>query len=368
MNKIIYSIFLIASTIIGLGIFILPYALSKSGIYFWIWFLIVPILMFLVHLSYSEIIFQVEEKHNLPGLAEKILGKNYKNIVWIIDFIGNLLVFISYYLALSNFTKILIPIDNDLFIKIFYALLVILIIFFSTNPFAKVEFLLGLLMVLIFLFLGFYFLPKTEFSNFKIEFLNPWLSYGILVFAFTGYSSLQMVYDLIGKNKNKMLIINLISIFLISLLYLIFTASIYGVFGKNVSPTILENLKNIDNKIIPISVAILAILNIFTTFIALAFYLKRGLQFDYKIKHIYSWLIVSFFVLILTFLNLADIAKLVSLIGSIFLGFNLFILLLCYLRLKEYQYFKIPKFLIIILMIILILGIGVGIISEYMGG
>ena len=368
MNKFITSIFLITSTIIGLGVFVLPYTLANSGFYFWIWFLIVPFLIFIVHLAYSEIIFQIEEKHNLPGLAEKILGKKWKNLVWLIDFLGILFVFASYYLALSKFTNLIFSFNNSLIIQLLYAVLVIFIILFPINPFSKIESALAFLMILIFLYLSFYFLPQVNLSNFKIEFINPWLSYGVLIFAYTGYSSLQMVYDIIGKNKKTMLWVNLASILLVTFLYLLFIISIYGTFGVNVSSTTLENLKDISAKYITVIVSLLAILNILTTFIALAFYLKRGLIFDYNINPVLAWLFIGLSLITIPFLGLENIAKLVSLTGSIFLGFNLFILFLSYLKLKNYIYFKIPKFLVIILMILLAFGWIVGILSEYMGG
>ncbi len=368
MIKFLSSVFLITSTIIGLGVFILPYTLAQSGVYFWIWFLIVPLLIFYVHLAYSEIIFQIEEKHNLPGLSEKILGKNWKNLVWLIDFLGILFVFSSYYLALTKFTNLIFHFNNELLISLFYAFLVIIIILLSVNPFSKIEGILAFFMILLFLILGIYFLPQINPGNFKTEFLNPWLSYGVLIFAYTGYSSLQMVYDIIGKNKKLMLGINVVAILLVTLLYLLFIVSIYGTFGKNVSSTALENLKGTANNFIVRAVSVLAILNILTTFIALAFYLKRGLIFDYNINNILSWLIISLTIVIIPFLKLENIAKLVSLTGSVFLGFNLFVLLLCYLRLKNYIYFKIPKFLIIILLILLVYGWVIGILSEIMGG
>jgi len=368
MTNFLNSVFLITSTIIGLGVFILPYTLAKSGIYYWFWFLIVPVLIFFVHLVYSEIIFQIEEKHNLPGLSARILGRNWKNFVWFIDFLGNILVFASYYIALYKFTIVIFPFNNPLLIKLFYAFLVILIILPSVNFLSDIEGILGFFMILIFLGLSIYFLPYLNLSNFKIEFLNPWLSYGVLIFAYTGYSSLQMVYDIIGKNKKTMFWINLISIFLVFCIYFLFTVSIYGAFGKDVSVMVIENIKNLPSKFIVLTVAFLAIFNIFTTFIALAFYLKRGLIFDYKINSILAWFIISSTIIVIPFLKLENIAKLISLTGSIFLGFNLFVLLLCYLNLKNYLYFKIPRFLVIILSLILALGWIIGILSEYMGG
>jgi len=118
-SKILESIFLIVSTVVGLGMLILPYAFLKSGIYFLIYFLVLSISIFILHLIYSEIIFQVEKKHNLPGLASQIIDKRFKTPVWFFDFFGIQLVFWAYLMALSKFTNLIFPIDPIL-IKIFY--------------------------------------------------------------------------------------------------------------------------------------------------------------------------------------------------------------------------------------------------------
>lgn len=365
MINFIESILIIISTIIGLGVFVLPYAFVHSGFYFWVWFLLVVMSFFLLHLIYSEIIFQVKEKHNLPGLAGKILGEKFKKYVWVLDFFGTQLVFWAYLLAIPAIINSFFAI-NPLLIKIFIALFVILIIFLKINPFAKVESTLAVLLLLLFIFLISIFLPQVDFKNIQAASFNPFISYGVLIFAFTGYSSLQIVYDLIGENKKKMLAINLIALFLISLIYLLFTIAIVGIVGENISPETFSSLKNrVDIKILTLA-GILAFLNIFTTFIALAFYLKRGLNVDFGLSESKSWVLTSLPILCFIFLNLENLAKLISAIGSLFIGLNLIIVLLCYLKLKEKKYFKIPNALVYLMLIFYVVGFIVGILGEFL--
>ncbi|GIW66218.1 MAG: hypothetical protein KatS3mg095_0116 [Candidatus Parcubacteria bacterium] len=102
MKNNLISILILVSTIIGLGIFILPYSALKSGIYFYFWLLVIPILYFILHLAYGEIIFQIQEKHNLPYLVSKIINPKLKIPVWLIDIVGLTMVFFSLFNCYSR--------------------------------------------------------------------------------------------------------------------------------------------------------------------------------------------------------------------------------------------------------------------------
>ncbi|MGC8981903.1 MAG: hypothetical protein ACP5JU_03075 [Minisyncoccia bacterium] len=355
MSKILESIFLIVSTIVGLGMLILPYAFLKSGIYFLIWFFILITGIFILHLIYSEIIFQIEKKHNLPGLASSIIDKRLKIPVWVFDFWGMEFVFLAYLMALSKFTNIIFQF-NPFFIKPFYSIFVIIIIFLSLDPFIKIESSLAFFEILFPIFLSFYLLPKIDLKNLNFNFGNPVLSYGIILFSLAGYSSLQMVYDLIGKDKDKFLKINLISILIIGITYLLFTFSVAGVLGKNISEETLTSLSKILNPYIFLIILVLTSLSIITTFVSLAFYLKRGLIDDFNLNPYLSWFLVSLPIITFSFFHSESLANLASFIGSIFIGLNLIIIFVSYLKLKEVKYFKIPKY--VVKFLIFLLGIG----------
>lgn len=367
MINLIESILIIISTIIGLGVFVLPYAFLKSGIFYWLWFVLVILSFFILHFAYSEIIFQVKKKHNLPGLAAEILGEKFKKYIWFIDFTGTQLVFWAYLIAIPNILNPIISID-PFFIKLLTAIFVILIIFLKINPFTKLDSLLSILLLLIFIFLTINFLPQIKIENIThISPTNPLISYGILIFSFTGYSSLQIVYDLIGIDKKKFFIINLVSLLLVGLLYALFTISIVGILGNKVSPETTSALKGTIADEFLTLIVILALLNIFTTFIALAFYLKRGLITDFNLNENLSWFLTSLPILIFSFLAFNNLAKLISTIGSLFIGFNVIVIFICYLKLKQKDFFVLPKSLILLSTLFYVIGLIIGILAEFLG-
>lgn len=360
MTKTIEAVFLIVSTIVGFGVFVLPHALSLSGIFFWLWFLLLIPVIYLLHLAYGEIIFQTESKHNLPGLASKFLGEKFKVPVWLFDFIGNQLVFLVFLIAVSIFVSIIFPIPL-IFTKLALFFIVLIVTYFSINPFAKIESVLSLVLIGLFLFVSFYLFPQINLENLFATVENfgntsLFFSYGILVFALTGYTSIPLVYDLIGKNKKIFQRVNIWALAIVFVLYLLYTISVYGVLGDKVSEESLKSLANVLPGNLIISIVLLAVVSIFTTFLSLAFYLKRGLIDDFGIKRKTAWLLTCLPILFFSVMPLEKVGALANIIGTLFIGVNLIVLLMCYQKIKEAKYFNVSKWVVWVL--IAVFGIG----------
>jgi hypothetical protein len=109
--------------------------------------------------------------------------------------------------------------------------------------------------------------------------------------------------------------------------------------------------------------SILTIL-IFITFVDMAFYLKRGLIYDYKLSPNLANIILFFSILPLVFFEPFSLIKLISLVSEIFLGFNMLIICLIYLKLKDKIYFKFSNYLIWSLILIFLFGIIYGLLLQ----
>ncbi len=358
------SFFIIVSTIIGLGVFVLPYTFSKSGYYFFLWLIFIFFIFLVLHLIFGEILFQTKEKHNLPGLVSLYLHPKLKHLVWVSDYFGMLGVFLIYFIALAKFWSLITTI-NPVIIKFLFALFNFYFIFKKLSIFARFETILSLSILFIFLIISFFLLPKFSLENLKQSFFNPkepLLPYGILIFAFSGTSALPLVYDLIGKNKKSYFKVNFFALLIISFLYLIYALVVVGFLGQKVSEESLQSLAPHFPFLFLFSAVLLVTLNI--TFVDFAFYLKRGLIYDYNLSEKYADLVLIFSILPLVFWEPLGLIKLIDLISSIFLGFNLLMISLIYLKLKQKEYFKIPSFLIIFLSLVFVLGIIHGILPK----
>jgi hypothetical protein len=353
--------FVIVSTIIGLGIFVLPYSFWQSGSYFFFWLIFWFFAFLILHLIFGEILFQTKEKHNLPGLAGIYLHPLMKHLVWFFDYFGMLGVFLIYFIALSKFWSLILPL-NPLIIKILFALFNLYFIFKDLRIFSQMESILTTGILIVFFLIVFMILPNFNFQNINLALKNnfqPILPYGILLFALSGTSALPIVFDLIGENKKSYLKINFLALLTIVLLYFIYTLVVIGFLGGKVSEESLQSLSPYLPKLFLIFAVLFVTLNI--TFVDMAFYLKRGLIYDYKISPKIVNLIIFFSILPLAFFEPLSLIELIGLVSEIFLGFNLLILSLIYLKLKKKEYFILPNFLVIVLALIFLSGIIYGI-------
>ena len=98
MKRFLCATAVLMATIVGVGMFSLPYAGAQSGFLIVAAFLfILTSIMVLLHLLYGEIVSRTKEKHRLVGYANYYLGKIGKRIVSfsvIIGLYGSLLVYI----------------------------------------------------------------------------------------------------------------------------------------------------------------------------------------------------------------------------------------------------------------------------------
>jgi amino acid permease len=364
LNNNFKAYFIIVSTVIGLGIFVLPYVFWQSGFYFLFWLIFLFLVSFVLHLIFGEILFQTSEKHNLPGLAGIYLHPQLKHLVWFFDYFGMLGVFLIYFIALAKFWSLILPI-SPLLIKIIFALFNLYFILKDIRIFAQMETILTIGILIVSLFIVASILPKVNLTNINLALKNnfqPLLPYGALLFAFAGTSALPVVFDLIGKNKKPFFKINFYALLTIAFLYLIYTLVVVGFLDGQVSEESLQSLAPYFPKLFLLFAVLFVTFNI--TFVDMAFYLKRGLIYDYKLSPKLANLIIIFSILPLTFFEPLSLIELIGIVSEIFLGFNLLILALIYLKLKEKQYFNLPKILVIILALIFLSGIVYGILPK----
>ena len=98
-------------TIIGAGVFGIPYVVAKSGILISLfYFLILGALVLFLHLCLGEVVLRTKEKHRLVGYTEKYLGKKAKILVTISVIIGTVGALLVYIILGGDFLKIIFPV------------------------------------------------------------------------------------------------------------------------------------------------------------------------------------------------------------------------------------------------------------------
>ena len=355
--KIIYAIATLSGTIIGVGLFSLPYITSKVG--FWVilgYFLVLGTLVILVHLFFGELALKTPDFKRLPGFASYYLGNWGERIALISTILGVFGAILAYLIVGGEFlTNLLSPVfgGNNLLYTLLYFSLGASLIFFGIKAISKVEF-WGLILFFVILFLIFLkgkYLINIEnlflIRNWELGIRNWFLPYGPILFSLWGASLIPEVEEMLRENKKLLPKIILISILIPILVYLFFIYLILGITGPQTTESALSGLRNfLGDRIVSLAL-FFGVLTTFTSFIALGLTLRKVFWYDLKIEKNFAWLITCFFPLILFLIGVKQFIPVISFVGGVMLGIDGILILLMYRKIKPKQILVYPLFLIL---------------------
>jgi amino acid permease len=360
-------------TIIGAGVFGIPYVMAKSGIVFCLfYFLILGTVVLILHLFFGEIILRTKQKYRLIGYTEKYLGKKAKILVsfsTILGTIGSLLVYI---ILINNFLKIILPeYINPLYVSLILLAVLSFFVFSGIKRISRVQFLMNMCFFGAIFLLFFNALPKIDINNFiLIDSENIFLPYGVILFSLVGWNAIPGVEKILFKKKNlRKVIFQAMAICIC--FYFFFGLFISGVTGGETSQDAFQGLVPFLGQKAMILGAIFGLFAVSTSFLTSANYLKNTLIFDYKIPSLISFNLVIFVPLILFLIGFRQFIWVVAFIGT-FMGLvDGTVISLIYKKAKKYgdripEYnLNVPKCLFYSTMTILFFGAFIEIINYF---
>ena len=200
---------ILTGTIIGVGLFSLPYITAKVGIFTMLfYFLVLGIVTSLIGLFYGEIALRTKGLHRLPGYAEKYLGKRAKIIAFISSSLGLTGAILAYLIIGGRFLESILQScfgGSDFIYVLIFFLAGAILTYFGIGSIAKVE---SFLLILFFFILGFIFyksfwiIDVENLLNFDIKYL--FLPYGAILFSLSGTTLIPEVKEMLSKNPKKL--------------------------------------------------------------------------------------------------------------------------------------------------------------------
>lgn len=369
----IFALTILTGTIIGAGIFAIPYVVSKSGIIPGIFYLLLlGFVVLLIHLFFGEIVLRTKEKHRLPGFAQKYLGNRGKSLATFSDFFGIIGALLAYIIIGGDFLRMILllffPVLSELpflYFNLFFWAILSFFIFLGIKLIARIQFLMNIALFLVIFLIFIFALPEINFQNFVL--INPnyfFLPYGVILFSLFGWSAIPEMREILESQKEKKNLKKIIitaSVIVFSL-YSLFFLAVVGVSGGKTSPEAFQGLLPFLGPQIIILGTLFGFLAIATSFLILGNYLKNVLIYDFKISKYLSVLLACGLPLILFLLGFRDFIGVIGFIGTIVGAISGIIIILIFKKAKslgdrqpEYD-LKIPLFLLYFLIIILVLG------------
>ncbi len=369
MNKnFFYATAVLIGTIVGAGVFSIPFVAAQSGFLIGAVFLVVLTgVSLLIHLIYGEIVCRTKEKHRLVGYAEHYLGKKGKAVITfsvLFGLYGSLLVYII--ISGEFLSAIFSPLFGGapfVYSLIFFAVGA-LAVFMGLALIERLELVMALFLILVIFLIFFSGLPQLDISNLEtINLKHFFLPYGVILWALAGGAAIPEIKEIIkldGKRYKKVIIWGTI---IPAVLYFLFMFMVVGVTGPATSTEAIKGLANFLGRGIIILGAIFGALAAISSFFILGLCLKKVFWYDYKINKHLSWFLVCSVPLIAFLLGLREFIPIIGFLGVVLGAIEGTALVLIYKKAKklgnrepEYS-LKIPKIITYALIGVFILGL-----------
>jgi tyrosine-specific transport protein len=366
--KLVYAIATLSGTIIGVGLFSLPYITSKVG--FWVmlgYFLVLGALVILIHSFFGELALKTPDFKRLPGFAKIYLGNWGERIALISTILGIFGAILAYLIVGGEFlTELLSPIlgGGSLFWTIIYFLAGAILIFLGIKAISKIEF-WGLILFFLVLLLIFFrakglinienlFLVNSHWSLVKSHLFLP---YGPILFSLWGATLIPEIEEMLGEKKELIRKIIPLAILIPIFVYLFFIYLILGITGPQTTESALIGLRNfLGDRIVSLAL-FFGVLTTFTSFITLGLTLKKVFWYDLKIEKNLALVITCFIPLILFLIGVKQFIPVISFVGGVMLGIDGILILLMYHKKIKNQKSKIKNLLVYPLILIFLGGI-----------
>jgi amino acid permease len=368
-GKYLLAIFTLIGTIVGAGIFGLPYIASKAGLFLTLLYMVIVVIVAsLMHLFFAEIILRTKDRLLLPGLTKKYLGKKAEIIV-VISLIVGLTGSLFAYITLSgSFLKILtnsfINISENILAVVAWVFLSLLVLF-GIKTISKVELTLNLLFIVAIIGFLFFSFPKMGINNYiPFNFDNLFLPFGVVMFSFFGWSAIPCILTILKtpKERSKIKKVVGISLGISFLIYIIFILTVVGISGGGTTQDSFTGLIPLLGQNIVFLGALFGLITCATSYIVIASYFRDTLTFDFDLSLPLAFSIACGLPLLLVFSGIIHFIEALALIGS-FMGMVEGVIIILIFkkirkvgnRMPEYT-LKVPSFVFWVISAILIFG------------
>ena len=341
MKPFLFATAMLMTTIVGVGMFGLPYAASKSGFLIAAVFLVLlTFILTTLHLFYGEVVGRTKTEHRLVGYTDHYLGKRGKILVSLsvmVGFYGSLLVYI---IIGGNFLNIVLsPIINlpSVVFNLIFFFIGTLAVYLGLRVISGLDLFMGLFLILIIFLFFFSGFNKIDINNLKtINWFKFFVPYGVILYSLAGMASVPEIRKIFHKEdriyyKKAIIWGTLIP----GILYFVFMVTVVGLTGVNTSPEAIEGLSGVlGGKIVYLG-AIFGFLATITSFFALGLSLKETFLYDFKINKNLAWFLACFVPLILYFLGVYNFITIITVLGAIMGGIEGTAIVLIYYKAKK---------------------------------
>lgn len=364
-RRIIRASFVLFGTIVGAGIFGLPYMVQKSGYLPGLfWMAVLAGAVTLTHLLYGEVVMATPGEHRLVGYVKLHLGRwahRIEVVASVISLFGSCLA----YLILGGLfiSKIFLALGvplSDVRGTLLLFLFGLAAAWFGTKFLSGVDFWLTLVE-----FGSFALLSVIAFTAFDpahlatVQLDQAFLPYGIVLFAYGGLTAVSEVRSIAGDDRRAVRISIVAGTLMAASLTILFVTAVVGALGPATTPEAVGGLNALFGGPLPLLGAIAGFFSVLTSFTVFSEYLKSQFQKDFGWPKLAAVGAATVVPLVLFLLGVRSFGTVLEFLGALLIGLEGIFVAWMYLRLRARTpqgMMRVPVWLVHALMAVYLAG------------
>lgn len=292
-----HSIQPLIGSVIGVGIFGLPFAFAQAGFGIGLIHLVVlGVVNLLMLLIYADIVMYTDGHPRFTGIVGRYLGAHWSWAATLL-MLGSIFgAMVAYVIVGGEFLHALfspvVAASTTTYQVVFFAVCALLLIgglgFISR---LEIVFVLALLVMLFLILVG--SLPYVDADHLRAVHPENWfLPFGVVLFAFGGMAAIPEMAQILGSKKRLLRRGILIGMGIVFLVYLAFSGIVVAVTGPDTSQEAILGLgAHVGNWVLMIG-SVIGLFSVFTSFLILGIAAMDTLIYDYKWRYMASWSLV----------------------------------------------------------------------------
>ncbi len=338
-KNILFPASMLAGTIIGAGIFSLPFVFQRSGLLSGFLLLVIAAFIYaLIYFVYSDIIVRTDGEHRLVGYAKMYLGNGGFWGAVIISLIQLFFVLTIYLILAPSFTQLIIGGDYNVHF-IFFWLIASFLALLGTKKIAGVEFFIvtGILLIISSVFFsGAGKLTAADFYGI-FSWSNTFFVIGPVLFALSGVLFVPEVVSYFKKADISLKYLKK-SLLLGSLMpAMAYAAFILGTTGlsKNISENAVSGLiGNIPTWMV-LGLGVLGFLSLISSYALVGLNAKHSLEYDFSLNSGIAGTLIVFVPILIYISGFKNFISTVSFMGSVFVPLEIIFLIIIWWRMDR---------------------------------
>jgi len=342
---------IMVSSLIGAGIFSLPYIVSQIGFLFSLLLLLIAfITMLSSSFFYAELLKNNVDSGNIISLAHRYFGRGGSIIAFCISVFQMIIGLMIYLVLGEKFLSVIIP--GNPFNWTYLYILATPLIFISLRRLEELEFVIAFGKVSVIFLIFFFSLslvnPATYFPvEIQLPFSRLFLFLGPMLFALNGRVAIAEILRVVNKRLYLTKAAIGKGLCIVALAYLIFSYAV--VIGSPiVSSDTITGLTTSFPLVIFVIIAALGWCNMWSSYVLFGYEINDVLKLDFKFRPLLRFFLIATLPIFFFYLGFKDFLGLVGFAGGILGSCEGFFIGCMYLKHKKYQFSPALAFTLIV--------------------